>query len=81
MGTTGFSSGVHLHWEIKDPTLMNNGYKGRFDPLPFVCDWDSSMTIQESTTTSSDHPIDILWNQLNPKQYWKDYADKSILTA
>lgn len=37
--------------------------------------------IQESTTTVSDHPIDILWNQLNPKRYWTDYADKAMLTA
>lgn len=39
MGTTGFSSGVHLHFEIKDPREMNNGYKGRFDPLPFIQEW------------------------------------------
>lgn len=41
MGTTGFSSGVHLHFEIKDPTIMNNGYKGRFDPASYIVDWPS----------------------------------------
>lgn len=42
MGNTWFSSGVHLHFEIKDPAKIGNGYKGRFDPMPFICDWDST---------------------------------------
>lgn len=53
MGTTGFSSGVHLHWEIKDPTQMNNGYKGRFDPMPYVSDWgvENKTDIQKAWET------------------------------
>lgn len=36
MGTTWFSSWVHLHFEIKDPMQMNNWYKGRIDPAPYI---------------------------------------------
>lgn len=54
MGTTGYSSAVHLHFEIKDPREMGNGYKGRFDPAPFVVDWvpvDTRTDIQKAWDT------------------------------
>lgn len=60
MGTTGFSSGVHLHFEIKDPTLMNNGYKGRFDPSPYILDWPSVLPAIEN-------PFDTDYLALLPK--------------
>ena len=39
MGTTGFSTWIHLHFEIKDPRKIQNGYKWRIDPLPYITDW------------------------------------------
>ena len=44
MGTTGFSSGVHLHWGLrflKDGVVLDydNGYKGYIDFLPYIIYW------------------------------------------
>lgn len=34
---TGFSSGPHLHFEVRPaPIAANNGYAGAVDPLPFL---------------------------------------------
>lgn len=70
MGTSGFSSGVHLHWEIKDPTQMNNWYKGRFNPLPFVCEWIEKSDIEK------------VWERVVPvnKRNYIDYKDTSPAT-
>lgn len=44
MGTTGFSTGIHVHWALK-PTINGkvkdpgNGYGGAIDPSPFVRTW------------------------------------------
>ncbi len=35
-GNTGNSTGPHLHFEIKDPNKLNNGFHGRIDPIPFL---------------------------------------------
>lgn len=47
IGTTGFSTGVHLHLSLRkiDPLTgavvqYDNGFKGRFDFAPFLIDWD-----------------------------------------
>ena len=75
MGTTGNSSAVHLHWEVKDPTLMTNGYKGRFDPAPFVKDWDY-------IDVGSLSDIEKAWNNLpaEAKGFGK-YDDTRLITA
>lgn len=47
MGSTGFSTGPHLHLTLKETDHKgnvlnrNNGYKGAIDPLPFLFDlWE-----------------------------------------
>ena len=77
MGTTWFSNGVHLHFEIKDETLINNGYKWRFDPIGYITNWDSTIVQPEATW----HPVDTLWEQIKPCCFWKDYSDTAILTG
>ncbi|MBI9042934.1 MAG: M23 family metallopeptidase [Anaerolineaceae bacterium] len=34
-GNSGNSAGPHLHFEIRDLSKPNNGYKGAFDPMPY----------------------------------------------
>ena len=35
-GNSGFSTGAHLHFEIRVNPITENGFGGRVDPLPFI---------------------------------------------
>lgn len=35
-GNTGFSTGPHLHWELRIPGKINPGFKNCFDPLKYL---------------------------------------------
>jgi murein DD-endopeptidase MepM/ murein hydrolase activator NlpD len=58
IGTTGFSTGVHLHWGIREFDAsgriknLGNGYKGSINPIKIIKYWGSGSTNSPATTTS-----------------------------
>lgn len=48
IGSTGFSSGPHLHFELQLPWSYNLAYKTRVDPLPYM----EGMSVSPLTTTT-----------------------------
>lgn len=40
----GYSTGPHLHYEVRVPGLEGNGYGGAVDPMPYLIMWEEVMT-------------------------------------
>jgi hypothetical protein len=40
----GYSTGAHLHFEIRVPGLESNGFGGAVDPLPYLISWEEDMS-------------------------------------
>jgi len=53
MGSTGFSSGPHLHLGIRFPNSFNPAYKGFVDPLPYLHGSASFSSCQSPALPSS----------------------------
>lgn len=57
MGSTGFSTGEHVHFEVIPvndlgvKTNPNNGYFGAIDPLPYIREWNNKQSSTNQTTT------------------------------
>lgn len=44
-GTTGFSSGCHLHWGVRPiPSNLNNGFRGYEDPTKYLTNQEGQVT-------------------------------------
>ena len=71
MWTTWFSSWVHLHFEIKDPMQMNNWYKWRIDPAPFITDRPTEEVDQDIQALINDWIRNgVEWDWMT-KRIWK----------
>lgn len=79
-GTTGFSSGPHLHFQYKPANPnMNNGFYGAVDPTPYLTGASPSQPDNNSPITSRKFMMDngVIWEALRDFQM-KDSSSDNV---